>query len=66
MMTEEKIRKAAVNYICDDTEYYIGLFMAGAKWAQAETITDATKWLTEQFNMPNDFEYHFRKALTDK
>ncbi len=26
-------------------------------------IEKACKWLEKNFNMPNDFEYHFRKAM---
>lgn len=35
----------------------------GATWADATMIDKACEWLQRNFNMPDDFEQHFRKAM---
>ncbi len=34
-----------------------------AAWKQEQLIQKAVEWLERNFNMPNDFEQHFRKAM---
>ena len=36
------------------------------EWTKQELIDKACEWLEKQFNMPDDFELHFRKAMEDK
>lgn len=51
-MTKEEIEKQMwVNY---DEGYKAGC---------SETISKACEWLKFNFNMPGDFEFHFRKAM---
>ena len=47
-------------------ENYLDGLMVGARWADETMLDRAVKWLTTQFNMPGDFEYHFRGAMTGK
>ncbi len=35
----------------------------GAVWADRTMIDKACEWLQRNFNMPDDFELHFRKAM---
>lgn len=40
------------------------LYDNDVEYIRADTfIEKACKWLEKNFNMPNDFEYHFRKAM---
>lgn len=43
--------------------YSIADFIAGANLQKERMIDKACEWLEKNFNMPNDFEYHFRKAM---
>ena len=40
--------------------------LRAAEIAKEETINKAYEWLKANFNMPDDFELHFRKAMEDK
>lgn len=57
--------EAAREWICShndgDVLYVKDAFIGGANWA----IDKACEWLERNFNMPNDFEYHFRKAMEE-
>lgn len=68
-MTREKQRiEEAKNRFSDDQIYPASkmyAFVEGAKWADETIINRAIEWLTYQFNMPSDFEYHFRKAMEE-
>ena len=61
-----QLTRAAVDYI-ENHEFADGIdcFEAGAEWMQKKMIDKACEWLTYQFNMPSNFEYHFRKAMED-
>ena len=67
----DKIRQAAQNYSDSMDEfqryhtYPRSAFKKKKKWADKTMIEKAIKWLTYQFNMPSDFEYHFRKAMEE-
>ena len=72
---EETLQKAtayateAVGYNDDGTERTQVIepmrdtFIDGAKWADQTLIDKAVKWLEYNFNLPSDFEGHFRKAM---
>lgn len=68
MTREEQRLEEAKNRFLDDQIYPISkmyAFIEGAKWADKTIINRAIEWLTYQFNMPSDFEYHFRKAMKE-
>ena len=35
------------------------------EWAKQELINKACEWLKANFNMPDDFELHFREAMEE-
>lgn len=35
------------------------------EWTKQELIDKACEWLEVNFNMPDDFELHFRKAMEE-
>ena len=41
------------------------IWIDGAKWEQKNLINKACEWLKANFNMPDDFELHFRKAMEE-
>lgn len=59
MTREEEIRCAALER--GHNNYYG--FVEGAKWADKTLIDKAVKWLELNFNLPSDFESHFREAM---
>lgn len=66
MTRKEQRIEEAKNRFSDDQIYPITkmyVFIEGAKWADETMINRAIEWLTYQFNMPSDFEYHFRRAM---
>ena len=73
MTREEEILQKATSYATNDVEYDIdgneivepirNAFVDGARWADKTLIDKAIKWLEYNFNMPNDFESHFREAM---
>lgn len=61
MTREEEITKASHLY----ATYQQKPFVDGAKWADKTMIDKACEWLDKNFNMPNDFQKHFRKAMEE-
>lgn len=49
----------------EDELSYFNLFKAGAEWQRKQLIDKACEWLKANFNMPDDFELHFRKAMEE-
>ena len=41
-------------------------FKEGAEWADKTMIEKACKWLKKNFNMPDDFELNFCKAMLEE
>ena len=68
MNRDEEIKEWAHNKIDPEfiDESYLDGLIVGAHWADETMLDRAVKWLTTQFNMPGDFEYHFRGAMTGK
>ena len=66
MKRDDEIKKWVHDQIDPEfiNEDYLDGLMEGARWADKTMLDKAVKWLTEQFNMPGDFEYHFRGAMT--
>ena len=78
MTRKEEIEKASIKYqmsilpvavggaaFADDVEQMNinPSFVAGAEWADKTMIEKAIKWLEYNFNMPDDFQEHFKLAM---
>lgn len=80
MTRKEEREKASVEYQMSNNPMCIGgdafadmtyklninpSFIAGAEWADKTIIDKACEWIEKNFNMPNDFQKHFRKAMEE-
>lgn len=80
MKREKEIEEASVEYQMSkcpmalggdafaDIVYNMNInpsFVEGAKWADKTMIEKAIEWLKANFNMPDDFELHFKRAMEE-
>lgn len=72
MTAEEYIKDFTRGYSNElengEYEYWLTPWQAEAacNLKKEEIINKAFEWLKANFNMPDDFELHFRKAMEDK
>lgn len=64
---EEKAKKLAIQLIGDDrnVQPLIETLVTMAEWKEQQMIEKAVEWLERNFNTPNDFKEHFKKAMEE-